>query len=144
MCDRTCTYPCTRKIPSESEKSPVPSSLSTVLPHMRNRNFVVATATLVTVTFCPYISALSYFFLNETFDMLQQQEALSFEYRNIESHLKFRIIKSNRLSRQERMCELTLLPLALISSGHGLLLPHPRPHLIYFTHIHIHTLFLHE
>ena len=72
MCDRTFTYPQTCKIPSTSEKSPMPTSLSTVQSHMPNRNFVVTTATLVTVTFCFHNSALSCFVLNQRFDMLQQ------------------------------------------------------------------------
>ena len=41
----------TREIPSTNEKSPLPTSLSNVQSHMPYRNFVVATATLVTATF---------------------------------------------------------------------------------------------
>ena len=55
------------------EKSPVSKSLSTVQSHMPNRNFVVATATLVTVSFYFHSSHSSCFTLNETFGMLQQQ-----------------------------------------------------------------------
>ena len=45
--DGTCT--CTRayKIQNTSEQSPLPTSLSNVQSRMRNRNFVVTTATLV-------------------------------------------------------------------------------------------------
>ena len=43
-------------------------------PCMPRRNFVVATARLVTVTFCFHNSSLPCFVLNEIFDMLQQQE----------------------------------------------------------------------
>ena len=56
------------------------TSLSTVQSHMPNRGFVVATAVLVTVPFCFHNSALSFFILNETFGMLQQQETLYFRY----------------------------------------------------------------
>ena len=50
--------------------STVPTSLSTVPSHMLNRNFVITTAKLVTITFCFHKSALSYFILNKTFGML--------------------------------------------------------------------------
>ena len=76
--DRTCTCQHTCKIPSTSKKSPVPISLPKVQSHMPNSNFVVAIATLVTVTFCHHNSAISCFILNETFDMLLQQETLYF------------------------------------------------------------------
>ena len=49
-CDHTCACPHMCKIPITSEKSLVPASLSTVQSHILNRNFVVATATLVIVT----------------------------------------------------------------------------------------------
>ena len=75
-CDRTCTFPPMWKILSMSDKSPMRTLLSTVQSHMPNRNFVVATAALVTVTFCFYDSGLSSFNRNETLDMLQQQETL--------------------------------------------------------------------
>ena len=99
----------TCKIPGTSEKSPVPTSLATMQSHMPNKNFAVATATLVTVTFCCHNSALSCFILNETFDMLQQQETLYFGCTNLGSHVQFQIIKSNHLYRQGCMCELMLL-----------------------------------
>ena len=57
-------------------KIAVPTSLLAVQSHVPNRNYVVATATLVTVMFCFHNSALSCFILNEIFDMLQYQEAL--------------------------------------------------------------------
>ena len=63
-CDHTLACPRTCKIPSTSDKLPVPTSLSTVQWHMPNGNFVVATATLVTVTFCFHNFALSYLTLN--------------------------------------------------------------------------------
>ena len=72
--DRTCACPHTCKIPSTSENSPVPTSLSIVQLHMPNRYLDVATATQVTVTFYFKNSALSCFILNETFDKLQQQK----------------------------------------------------------------------
>ena len=68
--------PCTCKIPSKNEKSPLPASLLTVQLLMPNRNYFIATATLVTITFSSHNSALSCFALNETFGMLQQQETL--------------------------------------------------------------------
>ena len=74
------------KIPSTNENSPVPTSLSTMQLQMPNRNSVAANATLVTVTFCfitlsPFHNfALSGFFLNEAFQMVQQQETLYFGY----------------------------------------------------------------
>ena len=58
-----------------------PASLSTVQSHMQNRDFVVVTATLMTVTFCFYNSALPCFTLNETLS-IHQQQALNFGYRN--------------------------------------------------------------
>ena len=58
------------------EKSPVPSSLSTVQSHMPNRNFVVSTATLTTVTFYIHSSALPCFVQNEKFDVLQQKDSV--------------------------------------------------------------------
>ena len=48
--------------PPTSEKSPVTTSSLTVQLHMPNRNNVVATATLVTVTFCFHNSVLSCFY----------------------------------------------------------------------------------
>ena len=69
-CDRTCSRPRTCKISSSSEKSPMPTSLSTIQLHMPNRNFFGATATLVTVNFCCHSRALTCFILNETFDLL--------------------------------------------------------------------------
>ena len=53
----------TCRIPIMSEKSPVPTSLSTVQSHMPNRNFFVPTATLVTVMFSFHGSGLSCFIL---------------------------------------------------------------------------------
>ena len=76
MRDRTCPCLHTCTIPCTSEISPLPTSLSTVQSHMPNRKFVVATAKLETVPFCFHNSALSCFILNETLDMLQQQETL--------------------------------------------------------------------
>ena len=61
----------------------VPTSLSTVQPHMPNRGFIVTTETLVTVTFCLYNSVLSCFILIETLDMLQRQETLYFRYMDL-------------------------------------------------------------
>ena len=66
-CDCMCTCPHTCQIPCTSEKSPVPTSLSTLQSHMPNRSFIVATATLVTVTFCFQNSAVLCFIQNETF-----------------------------------------------------------------------------
>jgi len=91
------------------KKSPVLTSLSTMQSHIRSRNFVVATAPLVTVTFCFHNSALSCFILNETFGILQQQQTLYFGYANLGSHVPFQILKSNRSCRQGRKCELPLL-----------------------------------
>ena len=103
--------------PSTSEKSPLPTSLSSVQSHVPSRNFAVATARLVTVTVCFHNSALSCFIVNGTLDMLQQQEALYFEYQevlniryaNLGSHVQFQMIKSNPSFRQRRTCESTLL-----------------------------------
>ena len=106
-CDRTCACTQTCKTPSTSEKSPVPTSLSTMQSHMQSRSFVVTTAKLVTVTFCFHNSALSFFIQNERFDILQQQKTLHFGYTNLGLHVQFQIIKSNRSCRQVRTCELT-------------------------------------
>ena len=76
-----------------SEKSPVPTSLSTAQSHMQNRNYVVATATQVTVTFCLHNSALSCFILYELLDMLQQQETPFCGYTNLGSHMQIQISK---------------------------------------------------
>ena len=51
MRDRMCACQQICKIPSTSEKLPVPKSLSTVQSRMPNRSLVVANAILVTVTF---------------------------------------------------------------------------------------------
>jgi len=101
MCDRTCACPHTRKIFCTCEKSPMLTSLSTVQSLMPNRNFVVATATLVTVTFCFHNSALSCFILKETFNILQQQETLYCRYTNFGSHVRFQIIKSNHPTEKD-------------------------------------------
>ena len=79
---------------STSEKSPMPTILSTVQLHMPHRNFAVATVMLVTVTYCSHNSALSCFILTETYDMLQQQEDLYFGHTNLGSHVQFQILKS--------------------------------------------------
>ena len=50
------------QIPSLSKKSHVPTSLSTVQSHVPHRNFVVATATLVAVSFCFHNITLSCFY----------------------------------------------------------------------------------
>ena len=56
-------------IPSMSEKSPVLKSLSAVQSHMPDWNFVVETATIVTVIFCFHNSALSCSIPNETINI---------------------------------------------------------------------------
>ena len=109
-CPETCTIaracPQTCKIPRTSEKSPVPTSLLTVQLHTPNRNYVVATAILVTVTFCFHNSALSWFILNEIFDMLQQQETLFCGYTNLRSHVQIQISNSNHSCKRGCTCEL--------------------------------------
>ena len=107
--DRMCACPHSCKIPSSSRESPVPTSLSTVQLLMLNSNCIVSTVTLVTVTFCFYNSTLFHFILNETFDMLGQKEARYFGYKNVGSHVKFQVIRSNRSCTQEHTCELPLL-----------------------------------
>ena len=52
MCDYMCACPYMCKTPSRSENLVMPTSVSTIQLHMPNRNFVVATATLGTVTSC--------------------------------------------------------------------------------------------
>ena len=54
-------------------KSP---SISTMQSHIPDRDFIVATATLVNVTICFHNSAVYCSILNETYDMLQQQETI--------------------------------------------------------------------
>ena len=78
-----------------SKQSPLPTSLSTMPLHMPNRDFIVATVPLVTVSFNLHVSVLSCFILNETYDMLQQQETLYLRYINSGSHVSFQIVKSN-------------------------------------------------
>ena len=108
-CDRMWVCPYTYKIPRTSEKSPVPTSLLTVQLHMPNRNFVVATNTQVTVTFCFHNSALSCFILYEIFDILQQQETLFCGCTNLRPHVQIKISKSNHSCKRECTCELTLV-----------------------------------
>ena len=54
-CDQACSGLHTCELPSTSEKLPVPTSLSTMQSHMPNWNFVIATATLLTVGVVPGI-----------------------------------------------------------------------------------------
>ena len=86
------------KFRSTSKKSPLPTSLSAVQSHMPNRNFVVTTATLVTVTFYFHNCTLSRLFLNETFNMYLEQQTLYFRYKILD-----------RSCRQSCISELTLL-----------------------------------
>ena len=102
-CDRTCVCPHKCQIPSTSEKLPVPTSPSSMPSNMPDRNFVVATAAEVTVTFFFHNSTSSCFILNEKFDILQQQETLFFGYINLGSHVQFQIIRIN-LSCSEGAC----------------------------------------
>ena len=95
--------------PQHGGKSPVPTSLSTVQSHVPIGNFVVATGTLVTVTFCFHNSALCCFALNEMFDMLQQEEILYFGSTNLASHAQFQIIKSNHSCKRGCTCEVPLV-----------------------------------
>ena len=101
--------PHTCKIPSMSEKLPVPATILTVQSHIPNRNFVVTIATLVNVNFCFHNTALSCFILNETFQVLQQQETLYFGYTNLGWHMQLQTSKSNHLCKQGCMCKLTHL-----------------------------------
>ena len=108
-------HPHTCKIPCISKRSPVPTSLLTVLSHMPNRNFIVITATLVIITFCFHNSALSCFVLNEAFNILQQLQTLHFGYTNYGSQVPFQIFKNNSSCRQGYMCRSMLLhQLALV------------------------------
>ena len=85
----------------------------TVQSHITNRNFFIATATLVTVALCFHNSALSCFILNLTFGILQQQETQysgeAHETQYSGEYMNFQITKSNCPCRQGHMCELTLL-----------------------------------
>ena len=92
--DRMCVRAHTCKIGSTSEKSPQ-TTRSNVPSRMPNRDFVVATGTLVTVTFCFQNATLSCFILNETLDMLQQQETLNFGYTNRGLHMQLYTSTSN-------------------------------------------------
>ena len=96
-----------------------PTSLSTVQLHLPNKNFVVATVILVTVTFCFYTSDLSCFILNETFELVQHQETLHFENTNLESQMQFQLILEQSLVQTRAHVRLDAL--APINSGHGLL-----------------------
>ena len=119
MCDRMFACPHTLKFSSMSEKSPMPTSLSAMQSHTRNWNFVVTTATLVTVTYCFHNSALSCFILNEIFDMLQQQETLYFGYVILASYVQLQIITANQSNTASTHVKIDAV--APISSGHGLL-----------------------
>ena len=79
-CDHTCEVPSTIKKPTAS------TSLSSVQSHVPQRDFAVATATLVTVNFCFHNSGLFCFILNDAFDMPLQQETLYFGYANLASN----------------------------------------------------------
>ena len=59
-----------------------------------NRNFVVATAALVAVTFCCHSSLLFCFVLNNTSDIFQQKETLYFGYTNLGSSVQFQIVRT--------------------------------------------------
>jgi len=83
----TCKIPCTSQI------SPLPTSLVTVRSHVPNRNYVVTTATLVSVIFCFHNSILSCFILNEIFDMLQKQKAFC-GYTNLHHTCKSKEIRA--------------------------------------------------
>ena len=99
----------TCRIPTKSKRSPVPTSQSTMQSHKPNRNFFVAAAALVTVSFCFYSSHLACFVLNEAFDILQEKEALYFGYTILGSHVQFQMIKSNRSYKRGHMCKPTFL-----------------------------------
>ena len=90
--DRTCACPYTCKIPSTSEKPPVLTSLAIAQSHVPYTNLVVATVTLIPITFCFPDSALSCFILNDIFNTLQQQETLHFGYKNPRLHVQLQII----------------------------------------------------
>ena len=62
---RTCPHMC--KVRSTSEKSSVPTLLSDMQLHVPIRNFVVATAALLSVIFFFHNNALSCFMVKETF-----------------------------------------------------------------------------
>ena len=106
--NRTCSHTC--KIPSTSEKPPVPTSLSTTQLHLSIKNFVN--------NCCFHNSTSSCFILNETSNMLQQQETLCFEYTNLRSHVQFQVILEQLLL--QTMAQV-IDALASISSRHGLL-----------------------
>ena len=108
-CDRTCTCSYTCNFHSTKEKLPVPKFLSTVQSYMPNRSFVVATATLVAVTFRFYNSSLSCFIQNDTFEVLQQQENLYIGRKSLGLHVQFQMIKSNLSCKQWGTYELMLL-----------------------------------
>ena len=97
ICNQTCISPYMCKIPSISEKSLLPMSLSTMQSHMPNGDHIVVIATLVTATFCFLNSALSCFILNEAFKMLQQQETLYFRYADLGLYVPFQLVKRNYL-----------------------------------------------
>ena len=79
--------------PQHEQKITRAKSLSIVQSRVPNRKFVVATATLMTVTFCIHNFASSCFTLNETLYMLQHQEILYFTYTICGSHVPFQIIQ---------------------------------------------------
>ena len=82
--------------PQTNEKWLVPTLFSTAQSHTPNRNFVFATATLVTVTVYFHNSAVLYVIRSETFGLLQHQETPnSGGYTNLESHVQFQIIQGN-------------------------------------------------
>ena len=108
-CDRTCACSHMCKILRTSEKSPVPTSPLLLQSYTPTKNYVVAIATHVTVTFCFYNSALSCFILNEIFDMHQQQESLFCGYANLGSHVQIQISKSNLSCKRGCTCELTFV-----------------------------------
>ena len=104
--DRTCACPHVRNPQHERKITRANITVNRAIAH---KNFVVATATLVTVTVCFHNSALPCFILNETFEMVQQQETLYFGSTNLGSHVQFQIFQSNHSCRQGHTCKLTLL-----------------------------------
>ena len=79
---------------SDSVAFVVHPSLSNVQSQMPNRNFVIASTTLATITFCFHNSAVSFFIINKIIDMLQQQEAFHFGYTNLGLHVQLQISKA--------------------------------------------------
>ena len=107
----------TRSNPQQEWNITRAKSLSTVLSHMPNRNFVVATLTLATDYCCFHKSAFTIFFL---WDISHASAARSSVFRTQKSCIARAIPNTYEQSLMQKRVHVQIDDLAPISSGHGL------------------------